>query len=617
MSAAATTTATKLHKPRIGCQHFKSVRKQIHAENNTTISALCDIIDNVVGIANVNGESYTCNLTTKYADGLLYSIRIEDNVSHGFKDIRKEGMDNPLNMGHIRIGHEDDRESSEFGTGMKKAMIYLSNHAEIYTHSFNDQNGEEYVKIGFDFPEMSDRATPEESYEASRFETIDADTFRTEHPLSEYGSILVLSSLRSQVCFHDATGELLTKEKHTQYLAEEISKKYSSLIQRNIITIHVNGEVVAPQIDLYALIPDDQKTSATLYVQLNERNEPVDVYARMLTKTRLTTYGHYDTAKGKFVKEGVHEHDVASFCKKQGIKELVIESGSVKRTPYDKDEYLHFNHTEFVRDGRSFGSILLTPKRNAGDQNHIYNRIRYDSKVLNAILGIDSKKTIAPKHNLLMAAILSFLLDTRTRWVKLANDLAIKRNVSKEVDSSERELSDTESVSSSSSSFSSEVSVIPRMRSKIPVPINPVDAPSYEKAVLPNSTPIPTSIKSIDTPSSTTNYTGKEDTDYKEDTVEVPLVIPNNTDSSVPIVSQPDSDHNEPSHVPINDQLPLISTILEPQHDMDNLKACLTQIAHNIHLNITFHDFNIHTLHPMIEDLYQISQKLHTMTGVY
>ena len=36
--------------PKIGCQHFKSLVKQILAENNTLGSALCDIIDNVHGI---------------------------------------------------------------------------------------------------------------------------------------------------------------------------------------------------------------------------------------------------------------------------------------------------------------------------------------------------------------------------------------------------------------------------------------------------------------------------------------------------------------------------------------------------------------------------------------
>jgi hypothetical protein len=265
-------------------------------------------------------------------------------------------------------------------------------------------------------------------------------------------------------------------------------------------------------------------------------------------------YKHYDATKSKF--EKAEEHVVASFRQKQGIKELVIESGSVKHTPYDTDEHRHFNHTEFIRDGRSFGSILLTPKRNGGDENQICNRICYNSKLLNTALGIDSKKTIAPKPSLLMSAIRSFLMETtRARWRKLAYESPVIPN---EVDSDNSEFSDTDSAASSSSS---DVAAARSPAKPIPMPIPSGGGPSSAAS------------------------SAEED----------PVIIPDHDDSDIP--------HEDPSAP-------------QPHNDADDLKARFTQLTHDVHFALTFHDFNIHTLHPMIEDLYHISQKLHTMSGV-
>jgi hypothetical protein len=122
--------------PKIGCQHFKTIVKQIRSDNNTIESALYDIIDNVYGIAKaqclVNTE---CRIKITYSENSMDKIIISDNIPKGFTKILDNGVDNPLNMGHIRIGHDDDNESSEFGTGLKKGMIFLSKDTEIYTRS--------------------------------------------------------------------------------------------------------------------------------------------------------------------------------------------------------------------------------------------------------------------------------------------------------------------------------------------------------------------------------------------------------------------------------------------------------------------------------------------------
>jgi len=145
--------------PKIGCQHFKSLVKQILAENNTLCSALCDILDNVHGIgAIIDDFKAICDIRYEYDDTSLYKITITDNIIHGFKDIHKDSTQNPLNMGHIRIGQStDDRETSEFGTGLKKALIFLSKNAEIFTRCVDDDGNISFVRVVFDFVEMANR----------------------------------------------------------------------------------------------------------------------------------------------------------------------------------------------------------------------------------------------------------------------------------------------------------------------------------------------------------------------------------------------------------------------------------------------------------------------------
>ena len=109
--------------PKIGCQHFKSLVKLIMAENNTLGSALCDIIDNVHGIGAIikadflNSFVAICDIKFEYDEGSLYKIKIADNIIYGFKDMHQNSTNNPITMGHVRLGQtQDDRETAEFGT---------------------------------------------------------------------------------------------------------------------------------------------------------------------------------------------------------------------------------------------------------------------------------------------------------------------------------------------------------------------------------------------------------------------------------------------------------------------------------------------------------------------
>jgi len=105
--------------PKVGCPHFKSLVKQIIRDDGTFGTALGDIIDNLC-----NSSGVECNITTICGDnGSITDIIISDNLPNGFENALDEGSNNPFNMGHIREGHTEDGQTSEFGVGLKKTIV--------------------------------------------------------------------------------------------------------------------------------------------------------------------------------------------------------------------------------------------------------------------------------------------------------------------------------------------------------------------------------------------------------------------------------------------------------------------------------------------------------------
>ena len=389
--------------PKIGCQHFKSLVKQILAENNTLCSALCDILDNVHGIgAIINAFKAICDIRYEYDDTSLYKITIADNILHGFKDIHKDSTQNPLNMGHIRIGQStDDRETSEFGTGLKKALIFLAKNAEIFTRCVDDEGNISFVRVVFDFVEMVNRVNPEESYEPTRFERISEQTFRENHPY-DTGSSIILSNLRdSDITFDAVRGVQLTCDDFETGFRKEISDKMSNLIRDEVIQITVNGKEVEEKDDLVVMVQDTKVN--TFYVDFNGKGEICEVYRETFTKSERLQIKHYEKSECKFKKGS--EDEFNAFKEKPSVKAVDMVSLTTKGTPYEETHQRN-DLTAVKRNGRCFGEVKITKQEKDGYSNHIYHEINYTSKKLNTHLGVGSnKRVVSDKSNILMSAI--------------------------------------------------------------------------------------------------------------------------------------------------------------------------------------------------------------------
>jgi hypothetical protein len=392
-----------ISKPKVGCLHFKSTVKQIRAENNTFVSSINDIIDNIHGLASKLKIQSICDIQLLYDDQQnMYKVVISDNIPHGFKDIFNQGTDNPLNMGHIRLGHDDDEETSEFGTGFKKDIIYIAQYTEIYTRSVQENGNISFLKISFDIPEMCSRENPEESYEPSNFEMITEEQFKQNHKFDE-GSTVILSILRqTDVTFDVETGKRISNNQFEKQLRNQISKANSGLINSNIINIKVNDILVEPKPDLFELVPESNQSIFLLYCELNNRYEPIEIFREGLTETGRLTIMKYNPRENKFKKSSSHELNV--FKERSSIYTLELLTLTTKQTKYEATHQYN-DLTDIVRSKRCFGSYKITKQEKDGYSNHIYNRLSYTSKKLNTLIGVGSNKRVDPKSNILMSAI--------------------------------------------------------------------------------------------------------------------------------------------------------------------------------------------------------------------
>jgi hypothetical protein len=194
----------------VGGIHFSSKCNQIRQSNYTLIKILCEFIDNVIT------KCTNINIVTEVNNNYIYKIIISDDCVNGFENIFNTKQNNPLNMGYVRSGHDDDNEISEFGIGMKAAAIACANKFEIYTKT-NDK----YYKIEMDFVEMSKKISVNDSYNPTYFNEITKNEYRRFHKFNENGTTLVLSEIRKQICKWTENDDTLNKE-----IANELTKIY-------------------------------------------------------------------------------------------------------------------------------------------------------------------------------------------------------------------------------------------------------------------------------------------------------------------------------------------------------------------------------------------------------
>jgi hypothetical protein len=214
-----------------GGPHFKELARQHRHANYTLEKVLNEFIDNIVKKANeikidiINDDN-----------NRLQEIKISDNFQKGFENINDEGRYNPFNMGHVRLEHDDDNETSEFGIGLKAGSLSAANKLTVFTKVDG-----KYYQVVCDFRQMESEKDIYDSYNPKIKEISEYD-YKELHPF-EYGSTIILSQIRDSMCSNENEDNLIKRIK------KHLSETYSRYFDK--VQIFVNNSEVEKETDLF------------------------------------------------------------------------------------------------------------------------------------------------------------------------------------------------------------------------------------------------------------------------------------------------------------------------------------------------------------------------------
>jgi len=378
----------------VGVPHVKSRIKDIRNSSYSIYIAILDIMDNVE-------KGYTTRILFNRHNNYVKNIIIMDNDKEGFKNILKEGVNNPLNMGHINDSrHQDDKSNSEYGIGLKAGGVFLGDRLTIYTRI----NENCYVKAILDFNQMCEEVNPMKSYDPNIY-LIEEDEYRKNHNF-EYGSTIILDELRHILCYEIFWDKLKHQINHTynyqirndgkiiEYKGEHdyISLKPLKILEESPLCkkrmrttmIYFNDDFT----NMYAVVHIDGTFDASYVINSNGN----------IAKDKLKNYTGYETNKIVIKSTSIYCSKFDDETSGENLKKLEYYENmenEYRNTFIDVDNNysLPFASCFIYRDNRCFGTFPFTKLLN-GDtrQNHTIHQIFYENKKYNLYFGVNSSK---------------------------------------------------------------------------------------------------------------------------------------------------------------------------------------------------------------------------------
>jgi hypothetical protein len=406
-----------------GAPHFRSIAKQHRHANYNLEKAINELIDNIIKMAN------RIHITTEIdSEGRLQEIKISDNYAHGFVNILEQGTNNPFNMGHIKIGHDDDSETSEFGCGGKAAAISSSNHMYVVTKVCG-----RYYEVICDFIKMEREEDVIASYNP-KLREIFATDYHEVHPF-ETGSSIVLSKILGTIC------EQTTQKKLTDRIITGISETYSRFLKENI-DIRVNGDLVTRENDFFwdpKCMPFTIKKALFILTKPGT-NDKIYLIQKTMVQSNWQQYNKMDDkwVPFKSIKDADDFRETKRregyVCSCQQLNGFDGSCVQIETTFVYYSDLVHQDDTILpqdlvliYKDNRKYGKKSLV-KHNNGIHNYTLHKVEFTSKKIGKELGITFNKEITMDgNNDLIAAIKSAIKDNRSEFNADTNSVANKK----------------------------------------------------------------------------------------------------------------------------------------------------------------------------------------------
>ncbi len=392
----------------VGGTHFKKEREKMSSSNYTLPKILNECVDNVL-IPNCNNINFKCKLTPK---GYLQSFSISDDYIYGFVDIKKEGTDNPFNFTHMREGHGNDLETSQFGTGFKGAAVSSCDLLNVFTNVDG-----KFYKVTCDFNKMASEEIAVFSFDPDICE-ISKDEYKRNHPYNT-GSTLVFEYVKKNV-YNKTTSDKIYCE-----ISDRLSECYTDIINNSDFNIYVNDRVVMPEKDysqepqckpfnkyikIIKYVDEEDDTNEEYICEDYEKkyyrfNKDTEMWNAIKTQKDMISFGLLEEKSNKKLKskksedikwivdKSVSYSDTENECiKLKGIfmiyhPDLNTDSEALNISRYPK------GRSRIYRRGRCHGD--WDNAATDGNSNFTDIRIDYKSKKIGNELGITWNKDIS------------------------------------------------------------------------------------------------------------------------------------------------------------------------------------------------------------------------------
>ena len=399
-----------------GAPHFKSVMKQHRHANYTLAKVLNEFIDNIVK------KTDEIRIFTQVDDThKLQEVKVSDNYIHGFDSLDCDGVNNPFNMGHIKLSHDDDTETSEFGVGMKAGALSAANQLNVYTRIQNSDGTFKFIEVICDFIRMSNETDVNASYNP-RIKLISYEEYREQHPF-DFGSTLKLSKIRD--CIYSKT----THTEITQDISNCVSDTYVRFLSRGT-KLFVNDVPVMPNYDFF----EDPKCEPFTISKELFILEKAGITTYIIRKTKeMSVWQEFNREKSEWNKLKQHSDGLLYIQDliKSGYKHIYspfTDEGVCMNINTVFTFYSDMYHTinprsepdlpedsvYIYKDDRNYGKQSLL-KHNNGVHNYTLHEIDFVSKRLGKDLGITFNKEILMNgNNDLIIAIKAALMDSRS-----------------------------------------------------------------------------------------------------------------------------------------------------------------------------------------------------------
>jgi hypothetical protein len=378
----------------VGAQHIRSKIKHARNNNYTFTTALNELVDYPILIAN-----RVDIILQKNGEGTgLYKIQISDDCLDGFEHILDKGSKNPFNFGYETEDHDNDDTISEFGTGMKQAAVSIGDRFTVIT-----KVEDSYFLIQFEYQEMMREPDVMKSYNPTSFRMLSREEYKQYHPY-EQGSTLILESVLQNVL---SSASIESLEENIQ---ESLSKTYSKILfkRKKDLILTLNGEQILENEDIYSTDECRPFTiQNVIIIKKDLKGDPVFLEYSVNEEDKKKYRFYKDTGVYKIVKGKELENllKLPDFYKNGKISYKNIE-GMIRITGTGtqfsskiNDANLPKGKTDIYRNGRHQG-CLSTGSVN-GAKNYVKTELEYNNKCLGKQYGTNYNKTINFKKDTL------------------------------------------------------------------------------------------------------------------------------------------------------------------------------------------------------------------------